>query len=128
MKDNVKDVLYMLDGCYRTEIGYHPLMFLLKVIVIPVFIFYFVVPDMNAINTTLTGIARFQQNCCGMTIFTAIIAYLVVGYVDIQGMLYAMHTNVSRLNKAFIGLMFAVDVVMVGVLINLMVQLKTVGV
>lgn len=53
MKDNVKEVLYMLDGCYHTEIGYHPLMFLLKVIVIPVHISLCAVHDMCNNDTTL---------------------------------------------------------------------------
>lgn len=85
MKDDVKEVLCMLNGCYSTDVSYHPLMFLLKVIVAPVFIFYFVVPNINAIDTTFRGLARFQQTWCGLTLFTVMIAYLVVGYVDAQG-------------------------------------------
>ena len=128
MKDNVKEVLYMLDGCYHAEIGYHPLMFLLKVIVAPVFIFYFVVPDMNAINTALRGAARFQSMLCGLTFFTVLVAYLVVGYLDVLGMLYAIHAKVNTLSKVFMSLMLAVDIAMIGSLIVLMIQLKTIGV
>ena len=128
MKDDIKEILCMLNGNDCTEMGYHPLMFLLKIIVFPVFIFYFVVPDMNAINTTLSGVAKFQQYWCAMTVFTVLIAYLVVGYLDVQGVLYAIHAKVNKLSKVFISLMLAVDTVMIGALIVLMIQLKTVGV
>lgn len=127
MKDDIKEILCMLNGNDCTEMGYHPLMFLLKVIVFPVFIFYFVVPDMNAINTTLRGVARFQQMLCGLTFFTVLVAYLVVGYLDVQGVLYAIHAKVNKLSKVFISLMLAVDAVMIGALIVLMIQLKTIG-
>ena len=70
--------------------------------------------------------AKFQQYWCAMTVFTVLIAYLVVGYLDVQGVLYAIHAKVNKLSKVFITLMFAVDVVMIGVLITLMIQLKTV--
>ena len=118
----------MLDGGCYAEISCYPLMFLLRVIVVPTFIFYFVVPDMNAINTTLHGVARFQQMCCGQTFFAVLIAYLVVGFLDVQGVLYAIHAKVNKLSKVFISLMLAVDTVMIGALIVLMIQLKTVGV
>lgn len=118
----------MLDGNDCTEMGYHPLMFLLKVIVFPVFIFYFVVPDINAIDITFRGVARFQQYLGAMTVFTVLIAYLVVGYFDTYAMLYAIHVKVNKLGKIFMSLMLAVDIVMIGVLITLMIQLKSVGV
>ena len=120
MKDDIKEILCMLNGNDCAEMGYHPLMFLLKVTVFPVFIFYFVVPDMNAINTTLRGVARFQQMLCGLTFFTVLIAYLVV--------LYAIHAKVNKLSKVFISLMLIVDIIMIGVLITLMIQLKTIGI
>lgn len=63
-----------------------------------------------------------------MTVFTVLIAYLVVGYLDVQGVLYAIHAKVNKLSKVFISLMLAVDTVMIGALIVLMIQLKTVGV
>lgn len=128
MKDDIKEILCMLNGNDCAEMGYHPLMFLLKVIVFPVFIFYFVVPDMNAINTTLRGVARFQQMLCGLTFFTVLIAYLVVGYIDGYGVLYAIHAKVNKLSKVFISLMLIVDIIMIGVLITLMIQLKTIGI
>ena len=128
MKDDVKNILNTLSCSCYAEISCHPLMFLLRVIVVPVFIFYFVVPDINAIDITLHGVARLQQNCCGMTIFTALIAYLVVGYLDVLGMLYAIHAKVNTLSKVFMSLMLAVDIAMIGSLIVLMIQLKTIGV
>lgn len=128
MKDNVKDILSTLSHSCYAEMSCHPLMFLLRVIVVPVFIFYFVVPDINAIDITLHGVARLQQNYCGMILFTALIAYFVVGYLDVKGMIYAACNNMNKLGKAFIGLMLTVDVVMIGALITLMVQLRTIGV
>lgn len=128
MKDDVKDVLNMLGSSCYAEISCHPFMFLLRVIVVPTFIFYFVVPDMNAINTTLHGVARFQQMCCVQTFFIMLIAYLVVGYFDAHSVLYVIHAEVNKLGKVFISLMLAVDIVMIGSLIVLMIQLKTIGV
>lgn len=128
MKDDVKNILNTLSCSCYAEISCHPLMFLLRVIVVPVFIFYFVAPDMNAIDTTLRGVIRFQQNCCAMTIFVTLIAYLVVGYLDVRGMIYAICSNMNKLCKVFIGLMLTVDVIMIGALITLLVQLKTIGI
>lgn len=118
----------MFGGSCYAEISCHPLMFLLRVIVTPVFIFYFVVSDINAIDFTFRGVARFQQYLSAMIVFTALIAYLVVGYIDAHGVLYAIHAKVNKLGKIFIGLMFAVDVTMIGALIYLMIQLKAIGV
>lgn len=128
MKDDVKDVLNMLGGSCYAEISCHPLMFLLRVIVIPVFIFYFIVPSINAIDFTFRGAARFQQYLGAMIVFTVLIAYLVVGYIDARGVLYAIHAKVNKLGKVFISLMLVVDVVMIGSLIVLIIQLKAVGV
>lgn len=128
MKDNVKDVLNMLGGDCYTGISCHPLMFLLRVIVVPVFIFYFVVPNINAIDITFRGAARFQQYLGAITIFTVLIAYLVIGYFDTHDALYAIHAKVNKLSKVFMSLMLVVDIVMIGALIVLMIQLKTVGV
>lgn len=95
---------------------------------VPTFIFYFTVPNINAIDVTFRGVAKFQQYWCAMTVFTVLIAYLVVGYLDVRGMIYATCSNMNKLGKVFIGLMLTVDVIMIGALITLLVQLRTIGI
>lgn len=41
MKDNGKDILGALSYSCYAEMSCHPLMFLLRIIVVPVFIFYY---------------------------------------------------------------------------------------